>query len=83
MGFSSDMMFREMVKTSSSEEGGLVLLGGSFAPGVVTEYRGLSSSRSAWALAPSSQLWYGMKLGRFPSKMSANTSPAPLVREFV
>ena len=56
MGPRAEMTLRAIAKTSLREDGGLELLGGSFAPDVVTEYLGLSSSRSACALVPSSQL---------------------------
>lgn len=81
MGFSWETTFREMVKTSPSEDGGLVWLGGSFAPAVVTEYAGVSSSRRACALVPSSQLWYGVRLGIFPSNRSVSTSSVHLGRD--
>lgn len=56
IGLRLETTFREIAKTSLREDGGLVSLGGSFAPDVVTEYLGLSSSRSACALVPISQL---------------------------
>ena len=61
-GLSSETTFRAIAKTSFSEDGILESLGGSFAPGVMTEYRGVSSSRSVCALVPSSQLWHWMRL---------------------
>lgn len=70
--------FRAIAKTSFSEDGGLVLLGGSFAPGVVTEYRVLSSSRSAWALVPSSQLQYWMRL----KSLEVRAGQVPPLRTF-